>query len=296
MKKILLTLALLVLPIAAQAYVSPGSPAGFVNDFAGVLSQQQEQVLESTLSQYQAQTGNEIAVVLVNSVGDETIETYAVRLFEEWGIGKKGEDNGALFVAAMSDRVMKIETGYGLEGELTDIEASRIVDTVVPDYFRAEDYDGGIAAAVSGIIQAIGQDFDGGGIVVTPPPKQSAGIGEYFWLIIFVFIWVASVLARSRSWWAGGVVGAVGGVIIGFAAGAWWWLPILVVAGMLLDYLVSTKYRSMFIHKDGTAKHHSMLPWIFLMGGRPGRWDKGGGGFGGFGGGMSGGGGAAGRW
>ncbi len=286
---------LLALPLPAAAYVSPGPPTGFVNDFAGVLSSEEEASLAQMLAEYQKQTKNEIAVALVNSVGDETIETYAVALFREWGIGTEGQDNGALFVAAVADRVMRVEVGYGLEGDLTDVEASHIVDAVVPPYFVSSDFDGGVRAAVVGMLQAVGADASVGAAVAQSQGGNGSFIGEFFWLFIFIFIWIASVFARSRSWWAGGVVGAVGGAIAGLAAGAWLWLPILIVAGLGLDYLVSTKYRSMFIHKDGHTKHLSAFPWIFFMGGGPHRWDKGGG-FGGFGGGLSGGGGASGRW
>ncbi|MDZ4221762.1 MAG: TPM domain-containing protein, partial [Patescibacteria group bacterium] len=111
---------LFALPLAAQAYVSPCSPDGFVNDFAGVISAQEEQQLEALLSEYASKTGNEIAVATVNSFGDETPETYAVRLYEEWGLGAEGRDNGALFAIAVADRLMRIEVGYGLEGDLTD--------------------------------------------------------------------------------------------------------------------------------------------------------------------------------
>ena len=108
MKKLLAIAALAALPVAAQAYVSPGAPVGFVNDFAGVLSAAQEVRLSKLLTEYEEQTGNEIAVATVNSIGDETIETYSVQLFREWGIGKEGKDNGALFVIAVTDRVMRI--------------------------------------------------------------------------------------------------------------------------------------------------------------------------------------------
>ncbi|MBI1961705.1 MAG: TPM domain-containing protein [Parcubacteria group bacterium] len=285
---------LLALPLSAAAYVSPGAPGGFVNDFAGVLSSEERASLGQLLSEYQKQTGNEIAVAIVNSVGDETIETYAVALFQEWGIGEAGHDNGALFVVAVADREMRIEVGYGLEGDLTDVEAKHLISTVIPPYFASEDYDGGVRAAVIGMLQAVGADV-AVGAAVSEGRNNGSFIGEYFWLLIFVFIWLASVFARSRSWWLGGVVGAAGGMIAGFATGGWWWLPILIAAGLGLDYLVSTKYQSLFLHTDGATKHHSMFPWIFFMGGGPHRWDKGGG-FGGFGGGMSGGGGASGRW
>jgi len=287
---------LFTLPLSAAAYVSPGNPDGFVNDFANVISAQAEAELEAMLASYEEQTGIEIAVATIPRLGDETVETYAVRLFEEWGIGKQGQDAGALFVAAIEDREMRIETGYGLEGDLTDAEAAHLLNNVIPPYFSQGDFDGGVRAGVVGILQAVGADFDAGALA-SGQSAFGAGsfIHQYFFLLIFVFIWFASVLARSRSWWGGGAVGAVGGIGTGIVSGAWLWLPILIAAGLGLDYLVSTKYRSVFLHKDGSSKSHFIFPWIFFMGGGPHRWDKGGG-FGGFGGGLSGGGGASGRW
>lgn len=286
-----LAVILFSLPISAVAYVSPGSPVGFVNDFANVISAEAEDELEGMLASYEAQTGIEIAVVTVPQLIDETIETYSVRLFEEWGIGKQGRDNGVLFLAATEDREMRIEVGYGLEGDVTDIEASHLVDVVVPPYFASGDFDGGVRAAMTGIMQAIGVDADLSAFARTTSSSGGSWWGDFFWIFIFGFVWLSSVLSRSRSWWAGGVVGALAGVIAGFAGASWLWLPAMLVAGLVFDYLISTKFKHLFA--DGHK--HSAWPWLFLIGGGPHKWDKGGG-FGGFGGGMSGGGGASGRW
>jgi len=295
MKKLILIL--LFLPCVALAYTSPGQPRGFVNDYAGVLDFNQKQELELLLSDYEIKTSNEISIVFINELVDETIETYAVKLFEDWGIGKKDKDNGVLFLASIKDRQMRIEVGYGLEGDLTDIESGRIVNNIVPQYFKEEDYSGGAMAATQGIISAIGADYEiPSSIEVVPLSQKNYGfhITEYFWFIIFIFIWMGSVFARSRSWWLGGVIGAIAGVIILISQGSWIWLPILIFGGLFFDYIVSTKYKQAFTK----GAHSSVWPWLFLMGGRPGgRWDKGPrGGFGGFGGGSSGGGGASGRW
>jgi len=295
MKKILLIAIFLVIPLSAGAYISPGRPTGFVNDYANVLSAQSKAELEAMLSSYEEQTGSEISVVTIPRLSDETIETYAVRLFEDWGIGKRGQDNGALFLIAVDDREMRIEVGYGLEPDLTDIESKQIVTNVVPPYFQSGDFDEGVRAGVVGMIQAIGKDFDAPAAALRTKPVEGGGIqwGNFFWFFIFGFMWLGSVLSRSRSWWAGGIVGAVLGLVIGIIV-SWFWLPALIILGFLFDYLVSTKYKSFFGEGNATAHH---WPWLFFIGGGPNRWDKGGrGGFGGFGGGMSGGGGASGRW
>ena len=173
------------MPFMANAYTSPGQPSGFVNDFAGVISEQAEYELEAFLADYEKQTSNEISVAIIKELRDETIETYAVQLFEEWGIGKKGQDNGALFLVAVDDNKMRIETGYGLEGDLTDIESKRIVSTVVPPYFRSDDWDEGVRAAVVGMISAIGGEYTPSASVARDPQVRNASnfhIGDYSYL------------------------------------------------------------------------------------------------------------------
>ena len=78
-----------------------------------------------------SQTGAEVAVVTIATLEGEPIENYAVELFEQWGIGKEGEDNGVLFIAAIEDKKMRIEVGYGLEGTLTDAETKLILENTL---------------------------------------------------------------------------------------------------------------------------------------------------------------------
>lgn len=301
MKKILFTL-LLLFPISVFAYTSPGSPAGFVNDFAGVLSQEKKQEMETILQDYKNSTGNEIAIVFIQELKDETIESYAVRLFEEWGIGSKDKDNGVLFLASISDREMRIEVGYGLEGDLTDIESKRIITDAVKPYFASGDYNGGALAAIEGIKTAIGGEYASAGNGKVQGPGLESFLFGNFWFIIFIFIWLGSILSRSRSWWLGGVIGAVAGIVFWVISGSWIYLPVLIIVGLVFDYIVSKKYKES-LNKDNKS---GIWPWLIFFGGNPGKpWDKGNnffgtrggrGGFGGFGGGRSGGGGASGGW
>lgn len=279
-----LTLLLLFLfPSIVFAYTSPGSPQGHINDFANVLSGQAKQEIEQTLSAYEAQSQNQIAVAIIPELKDETIETYAFKLFKDWGIGQKGKDNGVLFLISLKDREMKVEVGYGLEGALTDIESGNIVDNIVPSYFKAGDYTGGIKAGLDGIIQAIGSEVS---VPARKSSRNNADVGNYFWIAIGLFMWLTSILARSRSWWAGGVIGAVAGGVIWLIWSIIAALPVLVIGGLLLDYIVSKKYKQ--------AAAMGNFHGLWWMGGGKHPWDKGG--WGGFGGGMSGGGGASGRW
>jgi uncharacterized protein len=249
------------------------SPAGHVNDFAQMLRPETVSGLEAQLSQFESQSGNEVAIVTVATLPtDETIETYAVKIFEEWGIGKEKEDNGVLLLIARDDHEMRIEVGYGLEPEVTDIESGRIIREILAPAFQAGEYDKGVADAVSAIISSIETEL---------APAASANYSFPIQAFLFVLIFLASILGVSKSWWAGGIVGAVIGWI--FFSGL---LTIILLAllGFAFDFIVSR------LHARSAAKG-GRPPWWF-GGGGSGK----GGGFGGFGGGMSGGGGASGRW
>ena len=90
-------------------------PSGHVNDFAHLLQPETISQLETTLREFETSTGHEISVVTIDTHGDdETIETYAEKLFQQWGIGKEKEDNGLLLLISHDDREMRIEVGYGL--------------------------------------------------------------------------------------------------------------------------------------------------------------------------------------
>lgn len=276
------------LPIAVFAYVNPGQPAGFVNDFSGVLNAQDKLALEEKLSNFSRTYGNEIAVAIVNDLGGDYIENYAVNLFKDWGIGMKGLDNGALILVAINDRQMRIEVGYGLEGSLTDAQSNWIINNVMKPAFQANDFYAGIDGAVDKIISAT----QGEKIPLEKSSNNGSGfpLEDLFFFAIFIIMILASVLGQSKSWWAGGVLGGIIGVIIGLIKGFLFFglfsMAVLVPVGLLFDFLVSRSH----------ARHKALgtVPWWIRGGG--GHGGGGFGGFGGFGGGRSGGGGSSGRW
>lgn len=287
MKKALFLALLLLFPLFVLAATSFPAPAGHVNDFAEMLTLQTRQNIEEVLTQFESETGHELAVVTISALGsDQTIETYANELFQAWGIGKKGKDDGLLLLISRDDREMRIETGYGLEGAVPDIEAGHVISDVLVPNFQAEHYDEGVLNAVDRLIE----DIRNGAPAEPVNPPVVDGIirvGNLLPFILFFLIFLSSILSRSKSWWAGGIVGAVVGWI--FFSGLLWIVP-LVVLGLLFDYIVSKTY------KNSKARGINPPWWI---GGPPrggGGFGGGGGGFGGFGGGSSGSGGASGRW
>lgn len=283
---------LFALPVSA--YRNPGQPAGFVNDYAGVLNSEQKQNLENKLSQFEKESSNEITVVFIKSLDGDTIENFAVGLFKDWGIGKKKNDNGALILVAIDDRQMRIEVGYGLEGALTDAQSYWIINNVMKPAFRNNDYYGGINSSVDKIIGATKGEYVGEASANNNIQTKVKSIFDYdfiFYIIVFGFIWLASILGKSKSWWAGGIIGGVIGIIIGIIKGFVFFglisIAVLIPFGLLFDFIVSRQYKK--------SKSTGHFPW-WIGGGRGGSGGSFGGGFGGFGGGMSGGGGASGRW
>lgn len=277
------------LPIAVLAFSVPAVPTGFVNDYAGMLSQEQVNLLEAKLEDYTKNTTNEIAVVTVPSLDGNTIENLAQEIFTKWKIGKADKNNGVLFLVSLTDRQTRIHTGYGVEGDLTDLGTSYIQSDVVTPAFKNGDYYGGINGAVDKMIEALG-----GNNIVPENYSKTSDITNLPWqAIIFgvfiVFQILTAILAKSKSWWAGGVIGGGLALIIWhfFITSLFAAIPTIILfvgLGLFFDFMVSRAHTE----KAKTG----VYPWWF--GG--GRGGMGGGGFGGFGGGFSGGGGSSGRW
>ncbi|MBI2170898.1 MAG: TPM domain-containing protein [Chloroflexi bacterium] len=271
-------------------------PSGFVNDFAVLIPEDTEAVLEALLQQFEEETTVEIAVVTVASLEGDTIEGYAVRLFQQWGIGKKGVDNGVLLLIAAQERDVRIEVGYGMEPYITDGMAGRILDEAVLPGLRQGDFALGILKGVQAIAQAIlDSDYQPG--TVRPRPAFlpfAEALRSNLWLLIglgVASVYVFNFFARSKAIWPGGVFGAGVGALLGWLVGGIGGLLLFTVAGgtlgLVLDILLSTAYRQQVAKGRPTS-------WGRSWGGFSGAgYRSGGGSFGGFGGGRSGGGGAS---
>ncbi|HEU0081072.1 MAG TPA: TPM domain-containing protein [Candidatus Paceibacterota bacterium] len=289
----LFVLALLV-PSLAFAYASPGKPAGYVNDFAGILTAQQRSALESRIAEYARPAGAQIAVATVKSLEGETVESYAEKLFREWGIGDRVKDNGLLLLVAPNEREVRIEVGYGLEPSVTDAASSVIVRNAIMPAFKEGDYYGGIDQALTALMGLIDRDPETVKAVQyqADAAARDRSLSKLFPLAFFalaVVLNLLGVMARSRSWWLGGVLGLVLGFIFAGLVGA----LVCLAIGLAVDFFLSRFGSNWFKGPRG--------PWTIGGGG----WgsDSSGGssgsssdGFGGFGGGSSGGGGASGRW
>ena len=169
---------------SVRAYTSPGVSSGYVNDFANVLTEEQESVLREKIRAHAAVTTNEIAIVTIATTGDESIETYAVKLFEEWGIGKKEKDNGILFLTAIQDRKLRIEVGYGLESVVTDTKSAQMIAQAVP-LLKAADY----PQAIDQITTAILTTAETGDVpLMTSGESKQTNTAEYLFLGVVVVL------------------------------------------------------------------------------------------------------------
>lgn len=251
-------LMLLVWPgiLKAERVENLPRPSNYVSDFAGVLSLQVQQNLNTLLSQLDRQANAQIAVVTIKTLEDEPIENFATALEEKWKVGPKGSDRGAILILATNDRKYRIEVGYGLEGILPDGLVGNIGRQMIP-YLRQGNYDQAVSVAVVRMAQIIAADahvtLDSTPLPRPPPQPQarSLTLGELAALLL-VFLLIIFILARF------GRAGLIGYLIGTFFGGGW---------------------------GGGGGPR-----------GGGGDWGDGGGGFGGFGGGSSGGGGASGSW
>ncbi len=256
MKKLLFILSLLTVQLlSAQNILPKPNPPRLVNDAAGVLSKEQVEILEQKLVALDDSTSNQIAVVLIRSLEDYPIEEYANKLFREWGIGSK-KNNGVLLIAAIDDRKVRIEVGYGLEGAIPDIVANNIIRYELGPSFKEGNYYRGIDRATDAIAKAAVGEYK----VKRNKIKGEEGGGKFIFIIILVIVLV--IIASIRKGGGGKGGGMISRRGYGDIAEAIFWSSILGGGGR----------------------------------GGGGGGGFGGGGFGGFGGGSSGGGGASGGW
>jgi uncharacterized protein len=254
-----------------------------VTDRTGTLTEAQRGALESKLASYETQSGNQVVVLMVPSTKPEPIEAYSIRVAEAWKIGRKGSDNGVLFLVAKDDRKMRIEVGYGLEGTLTDAMSRRIIAEDVAPRFRDNQFAAGIDAGVDRIIATLGKSG-------APPPapspaaRQPSGGIDFQSLLLFALVGVpvlGGILKRIfgrllGSTFGGGIVGVAGWLLLGSVAlGA--------VIGIVVFVIM------LFL---GAGSTFGRRGGMFIPTGGWGGGGFGGGGFGGGGGGFSGGGGS----
>jgi uncharacterized protein len=198
-------LALLGMAIRLYAMEIPAL-AGRVNDLADVLTTDTRAGLESALADLERTDSTQVVVLTMKSIEEEPIEEFGIRLAEQWKIGQKGLDNGAILILALAERKVRIEVGRGLEGKLTDLMAGRIIRNEIIPRFREGDFDGGVRAGVNAIIATVKGEYTATGEERT----DDSNVGEFpSFLIMAALIIVTSALG-GVSKILGGVSGAIG--------------------------------------------------------------------------------------
>jgi uncharacterized protein len=298
---VLFAVATLAAPLAAQAPAGDGLQpipklSARVTDLTGTLTAEQQNALEQKLAAFEAAKGSQLAVLIVPTTQPEEIEQYSIRVFDQWKLGRKNIDDGALLLVAKNDRHVRIEPARGLEGVLTDAICNRIIDETIKPDFRQGNFYGGIDSALDQMMKLIqGEQL--------PPPDEhwqqghsAHGLGLLPGLLFAVLI--GSVVLRA-------IFGrTVGSALTGVGAAALVWLSshFLLLAGAagVGAFLVALLAG---LGRGGSG--WSSYPRGGGLGGGFGGGGFGGGGFGGGGfggggfsggGGMSSGGGASGSW
>ncbi len=218
-------LMVLLLPFG-RAWALYDNPSGRVNDFANIISPGNRALLEARLKDLDTKSTIEMVVVTVPDLEGKTIEDYTIDLAKKWKIGKHDKNNGVIFLTAPREKKVRIEVGYGLEGDLTDAVSRRVLHTIVVPYFKKGDFNGGIHAGVDAVISVLTHEP-----LNTPdvpaqspiaarrsPVPQDPGydLGTLIFIgFLFFIILLLSIFGRRRGGLYGGGGGFFGGGFFG---------------------------------------------------------------------------------
>jgi uncharacterized protein len=152
-----------LLAASAAAAAIPAPPDRWVTDEVGLLSPGARSALDQRLEAYERATGRQVIVWIGATIGNEALEPWAAKTFQAWGIGRRGKDDGVALFLLTQDRRVRIEVGYGLEGQLTDLQTARIIREGVTPALQRGDGDAAVTAAVDGILGTLGGEAPGQG-------------------------------------------------------------------------------------------------------------------------------------
>jgi uncharacterized protein len=211
LNNLLLVLVLLIFTLCPAAALDVPKLQGRVNDLAGLISRGTEAELESRMAELESSDSTQLVILTITSLEGEVLEEYSIRVAEEWGIGQKGYDNGALLLVSKNDRSVRLEVGYGLEGSLTDLLAGRIIDNEILPNFSAGRFDAGFLKGVEAVTAAVKGEYKA-------EAKASSRVGSVrsgrsLMPFFIIFIVVAMIGSKKRIF--GGLAGAVLVPVIG---------------------------------------------------------------------------------
>lgn len=206
----------------ALAQSGPEFPelTGRVVDQANMLDAAAESQLTQMLQAHEQATTEQVVVVTLPDLQGNAIEDFGYQLGRHWGIGQEGEDNGALLIVAESERQVRIEVGYGLEGRLTDANSATIINQIITPAFRQGDFTGGIMNGTAAMVKVLG-----GEPLAVPAQsprdgareKPSLGLASLFFIIVMAVIFFVGG-GRGRGG-RGGAAALLGGALLGASMG-----------------------------------------------------------------------------
>jgi uncharacterized protein len=204
------------------AEVIPPKPAGYFNDYAGVVSKDAALRFNEQLAQFERETSNQVVVAVYPKMeSDSSIEDYTQRVAQAWEVGQKDRRNGAVLFVFVQDRKMFIQVGYGLEGALPDVTAFDITERQIKPRFRTGDYEGGLATGIDLIGKAIRGEYKGSGKTNADRSNGPVAPGAVIFLII-LFIVIMMMMSSRRRQRGYGFSGRGGPFIGGFGGGGGW--------------------------------------------------------------------------
>jgi len=212
--------------ILHAAETIPPKPAGYFNDYAGVVSKEAALRFNEQLAQFERETSNQVVVAVFRKMeSDSSIEDYGQRVAQAWGVGKKNvsQGNGVVMLVFIEDRKISIQVGYGLEGALPDVVAFDIRTRHINPHFRNGDYAGGLAEGIDLIFKAIRGEYKGDGKTNAERASRKVGGGYIPLVVIFVVIILMAARSSRRRGYGYSSLGGpfLGGWSGGSSGGGW---------------------------------------------------------------------------
>lgn len=263
----------------SSAFVDVPKLSSRVTDLTGTLTNSQVQSLEAKLAAFEQKKGSQIAVLIVPTTQSEDIAEFGIKVADLWRVGRKGVDDGLIFIVAKNDRKMRLEVGYGLEGAIPDAIAKRIIAETITPYFKAGDFAGGIDAGVEQMISLIE-----GEPLPAPAVTQYTGFNpEALIFALFGGLFAGSLFSSLFGRVMGGLLAGlsstfIASLFLGFGLAA-------ILIGIIVFFLISARFPGGGGWSSGGGGYYGGSSW---GGSSSDSWSGGGGGFGG--------GGASGSW
>ena len=207
---------------ARAAEVIPPKPAGYFNDYAGVVSKEAASRFNEQLAQFERDTSDQVVVAVFPKMqSDSDIADYTQRVAQAWGVGQKDRRNGVVLFVFIQDRKMFIQVGYGLEGALPDATAFDITERHIKPLFRTGNYEAGLATGIDLIFKAVRGEYKGSGKTVAESRGVTGAVSNILPFIIFIIVLMLLSRLTRKAGGYGYSSGGGGPIFIPSGGGGW---------------------------------------------------------------------------